>query len=77
MPILKGLGFGADGLCCDPDGPVPNHHSDPTDPENLVGLSGRVREIVAGVGILDCDAETTASTLAAVSHACRTPGPCS
>ena len=58
LPILKKLGLDADGLYCDPDGNFPNHHPDPTVPENLQDLITRVRETGAEVGIaLDGDAD--------------------
>ncbi|HEX3694248.1 MAG TPA: phosphomannomutase/phosphoglucomutase [Polyangia bacterium] len=58
MPILKALGIEAEGIFCEPDGRFPNHHPDPTVPENLQALSARVRETGAEVGIaLDGDAD--------------------
>jgi phosphomannomutase/phosphoglucomutase len=58
LPILKKLGLDAEGLYCDPDGRFPNHHPDPTVPENLHDLTARVRSTGAEVGIaLDGDAD--------------------
>jgi phosphomannomutase/phosphoglucomutase len=58
LPILKKLGLDAEGLYCDPDGRFPNHHPDPTVPENLQDLITRVRATGAEVGIaLDGDAD--------------------
>jgi phosphomannomutase/phosphoglucomutase len=58
LPILEKLGLDAEGLYCDPDGRFPNHHPDPTVPENLGDLIARVRASGAEVGIaLDGDAD--------------------
>jgi phosphomannomutase/phosphoglucomutase len=58
LPILRRLGVEAEGIYCDPDGRFPNHHPDPTVPENLADLARRVRETGADVGIaLDGDAD--------------------
>jgi phosphomannomutase/phosphoglucomutase len=58
LPILKRLGFEVDALYCEPDGRFPNHHPDPTVPENLQDLIKRVGETSAEVGIaLDGDAD--------------------
>jgi phosphomannomutase/phosphoglucomutase len=58
LPILKKLGLDAEGLYCEPDGRFPNHHPDPTVPENLEDLIARVRDTGAEVGIaLDGDAD--------------------
>jgi len=58
LPILERLGLDAEGLYCEPDGRFPNHHPDPTVPENLVDLVARVRASGAEVGIaLDGDAD--------------------
>jgi phosphomannomutase/phosphoglucomutase len=58
LPILKKLGLDAEGLYCEPDGRFPNHHPDPTVPENLEDLIARVRGSGAEVGIaLDGDAD--------------------
>jgi phosphomannomutase/phosphoglucomutase len=58
LPILEKLGLDAEGLYCEPDGRFPNHHPDPTVPENLGDLMARVRASGAEVGIaLDGDAD--------------------
>jgi phosphomannomutase/phosphoglucomutase len=58
LPILEALGLEAEGLYCEPDGRFPNHHPDPTVPENLRDLMARVRATGAEVGIaLDGDAD--------------------
>ena len=58
VPILQKLGFDVDALFCDPDGRFPNHHPDPTVPENLTALIARVKETGAEVGIaLDGDGD--------------------
>jgi phosphomannomutase/phosphoglucomutase len=58
MPILERLGLPAEGLYCEPDGRFPNHHPDPTVPENLADLVARVHATGAEVGIaLDGDAD--------------------
>jgi phosphomannomutase/phosphoglucomutase len=58
LPIIKALGLAAEGLYCEPDGRFPNHHPDPTVPENLADLMARVKATGAEVGIaLDGDAD--------------------
>jgi phosphomannomutase/phosphoglucomutase len=58
LPILQNLGFDVDALYCEPDGRFPNHHPDPTVPENLRDLIKRVGETGAELGIaLDGDAD--------------------
>jgi phosphomannomutase / phosphoglucomutase len=58
IPILKQLGVETGELYCDPDGRFPNHHPDPTVPENLADLIARVKATGAEVGIaLDGDAD--------------------
>jgi phosphomannomutase/phosphoglucomutase len=58
VPILRKLGFEVDALFCEPDGRFPNHHPDPTVPENLAALVTRIRESGAEIGIaLDGDAD--------------------
>jgi phosphomannomutase/phosphoglucomutase len=58
LPILQRLGVETDALYCDPDGRFPNHHPDPTVPENMQALIARVRATGAEVGIaLDGDAD--------------------
>ncbi len=56
--ILRQLGFEVEALFCEPDGHFPNHHPDPTVPENLSALVARLRETGAEIGIaLDGDAD--------------------
>ena len=58
VPILQKLGFDVDALYCEPDGRFPNHHPDPTVPENLTALVARIKETGAEIGIaLDGDAD--------------------
>jgi phosphomannomutase/phosphoglucomutase len=58
LPILAKLGLDVEGLYCDPDGRFPNHHPDPTVPENLQDLITHVKQTGAEVGIaLDGDAD--------------------
>ena len=58
VPILKKLGIDAEAMYCDPDGRFPNHHPDPTVPDNLRDLIARVKATGAEVGIaLDGDAD--------------------
>lgn len=58
LPLLRKLGFDVDPLYCEPDGRYPNHHPDPTVPENMADLIARVAETGAEIGIaLDGDAD--------------------
>jgi len=58
IPILQKLGVDVDALFCEPDGRFPNHHPDPTVPENLTALVDRVKASGAEIGIaLDGDAD--------------------
>jgi phosphomannomutase/phosphoglucomutase len=58
VPILHKLGFEVDALFCEPDGRFPNHHPDPTVPENLAALVARINQTGAEIGIaLDGDAD--------------------
>jgi phosphomannomutase/phosphoglucomutase len=58
LAIMKRLGVEAEGLYCELDGRFPNHHPDPTVPENLADLIKRVQESGAEAGIaLDGDAD--------------------
>jgi phosphomannomutase/phosphoglucomutase len=53
-----GLAKGSRGLFCESDGTFPNHHPDPTVPENLEDLIRAVREDGAEIGIaFDGDAD--------------------
>jgi len=58
LPILDKLGVEYEALYCEPDGRFPNHHPDPTVPENLAALRERVLATGAELGIaLDGDAD--------------------
>jgi len=58
LPILDRLGVDYEALYCEPDGRFPNHHPDPTVPENLLDLRARVLATGAELGIaLDGDAD--------------------
>ncbi len=49
--IMRSLGCEVVELYCEPDGRFPNHHPDPTVPENLRDLIAKVRETGADAGI--------------------------
>ncbi len=51
LATLRALGFDPEALYCDIDGRFPNHHPDPTVPENLEVLRRRVVESGARLGI--------------------------
>ncbi len=56
--LLRDLGCEVEELYCEVDGRFPNHFPDPTIPENLKDLIGRVKKIQADVGIgYDGDAD--------------------
>ncbi|MFC1883654.1 phosphomannomutase/phosphoglucomutase [Thermodesulfobacteriota bacterium] len=56
--IYKSLGFDIIPLFCEPDGRFPNHHPDPTIPENLETLRSKVLSNSADLGIaFDGDAD--------------------
>ncbi len=58
LACMKKLGLAPDPLFCEMDGTFPNHHPDPTVPENLDALVARVAETGARVGIAyDGDAD--------------------
>jgi phosphomannomutase/phosphoglucomutase len=58
VPLLRALGFEVVELFCEPDGRFPNHHPDPTQPENLVDLQAAVAREGAELGLaLDGDAD--------------------
>ncbi|MFC1891602.1 phosphomannomutase/phosphoglucomutase [Thermodesulfobacteriota bacterium] len=56
--VYRNMGIEVDELFCEPDGNFPNHHPDPTIPENLKHLAARVSETSADLGIgFDGDAD--------------------
>jgi phosphomannomutase/phosphoglucomutase len=58
LACMKKLGLQPDPLYCEMDGRFPNHHPDPTMPENVSALVARVAETKARVGIAyDGDAD--------------------
>jgi len=58
VSTLQGLGAEVTPLFCESDGTFPNHHPDPTVPENLRDLQAEVRRTGAELGIaLDGDAD--------------------
>jgi phosphomannomutase/phosphoglucomutase len=58
VSTLEGLGARVTPLFCESDGTFPNHHPDPTVPENLVALQAEVRRTGAELGIaFDGDAD--------------------
>ena len=58
VEIYKRLGFEVFPLFCEPDGSFPNHHPDPTIPENLETMTSKVRDVSADLGIaFDGDAD--------------------
>jgi len=58
VPTLQGLGAEVTAIFCESDGTFPNHHPDPTVPENLRDLQAAVRRTGAELGIaFDGDAD--------------------
>jgi phosphomannomutase/phosphoglucomutase len=58
LRCMNKLGLSPDALFCDMDGRFPNHHPDPTVPENVAALVERVRATGARVGLaFDGDAD--------------------
>lgn len=56
--MFKRLGVEGRGLFCESDGTFPNHHPDPTVPENLADIIAAVKEDGAEIGIaFDGDAD--------------------
>ena len=57
-PLLRALGGEVVELYCEVDGRFPNHHPDPSVPENLADLQAAVREHQADIGLaFDGDAD--------------------
>jgi phosphomannomutase / phosphoglucomutase len=50
-PLLRALGCEVSELFCDVDGNFPNHHPDPSKPENLVDLKKALTEQQADIGL--------------------------
>ncbi len=58
VPTIQGLGAEVTAIFCESDGTFPNHHPDPTVPENLRDLQAAVRRTGAELGIaFDGDAD--------------------
>ena len=56
--VYKSLGCQVEGLFCDLDGKFPNHHPDPSRPENVIDLIQSVKENNSDVGLaFDGDAD--------------------
>jgi phosphomannomutase / phosphoglucomutase len=56
--LMRALGLKATGLFCESDGTFPNHHPDPTVPENLQDLIAAVKRERAELGVaFDGDAD--------------------
>ena len=56
--LMRALGVDAVGLFCESDGTFPNHHPDPTVPENLADLIAAVKREGAELGVaFDGDAD--------------------
>ena len=56
--VYKRMGFDVIPLFCEPDGRFPNHHPDPTIPENLEAMVSKVRDTSSDLGIaFDGDAD--------------------
>jgi phosphomannomutase/phosphoglucomutase len=51
VPLLRAMGVEVHALFCEPDGRFPNHHPDPTVPENMEALSAAVVAHQADVGL--------------------------
>jgi phosphomannomutase/phosphoglucomutase len=49
--LMRALGLDATGLFCESDGTFPNHHPDPTVPENLEDLIAAVKREKAEIGV--------------------------
>jgi phosphomannomutase/phosphoglucomutase len=58
LDALRAIGLSPEGMFCEMDGSFPNHHPDPTQPENLTALIERVRSQNLDVGFAyDGDAD--------------------
>lgn len=58
LEAYRKMGFEVIPLFCEPDGRFPNHHPDPTIPENLQTMVSKVAEVSADLGIaFDGDAD--------------------
>ena len=56
--VYKSLGCQVEGLFCDLDGKFPNHHPDPSRPENVIDLIQSVKENNSDIGLaFDGDAD--------------------
>jgi len=56
--VYTAMGVEVERLFCEPDGRFPNHHPDPTIPENLKDLTAKISEHSADLGIaFDGDAD--------------------
>ncbi len=51
LAAMRALGLSPEALYCEMDGTFPNHHPDPTQPENVAELIAKVKETRARVGI--------------------------
>ena len=49
--VLRAIGAEVEEIYCDVDGNFPNHHPDPSDPDNLVDLIELVRRTDADIGL--------------------------
>ena len=72
--LIEALGCEVIPLFCEVDGSFPNHHPDPSKPENLLDLIARVKETNADIGLaFDGDADrvgvvTNAGTIVFADH---------
>jgi phosphomannomutase/phosphoglucomutase len=58
VPLFRKMGAEVVDIFCEPDGRFPNHHPDPTLPDAMRGLIGKVRDSSAELGIAyDGDAD--------------------
>ena len=66
--ILEKLGCEVIPLYCEPDGRFPNHHPDPTIPENLVDLIADVQTVRSCQTATELDPEFTPEGYCAPNH---------